>query len=122
MLPGLQLSWRAYWQSPARPANELAYGLKKPKVPRKKPEKRKIELHEARRSSQVASKTVVVYREQLQRVPVPGARERNERQGLRRRYLTEAAREAAVETAEELLKDIENPAFVMPMPGGLPRI
>ena len=93
----------------------LAEGLKKPKVPRKKPEKRKIELHEARRSSRVAAKPVVVYREQLQRVPVPGTRERRERQGLRRRYLTETAREAAVEAAEEVLKDIENPAFVMPM-------
>jgi hypothetical protein len=89
----------------------LAQDLKKPKV-RKKPEKRKIELHEARRSSRVAAKPVVVYREQL---PRSGPRVRSEKQGLRRRYLTEPARQLAVEAAEELHKDIENPAFVKPM-------
>lgn len=92
---------------------ELSESLKKPKVVRKKPEKRKTEVREARRSSRVAAKPVVIYREQLQKVP--GARERRDRQGLRRRYLTEAAREAAVEAAEKLLKNMDNPAFEKPM-------
>lgn len=99
----------------------LAKELKKPKIP-KKPAvaKPKMELQEARRSSRVAAKPVVIYREQSRKVP-GGAkstlegRERRERLALRRRYLTEAARKAAIDSAEELLKSIENPAFVKPM-------
>lgn len=98
----------------------LAKELKKPKIPRK-PAEPKTELQqEARRSSRVAAKPVVIYKEQSRRVPggtrnSSEARERRERQVLRRRYLTEAARKAAIEAAEEVFKNIKNPAFVKPM-------
>lgn len=98
----------------------LAKELKKPKVPRKTTAKPKVELHEARRSSRVAAKPVVIYKEKSRRVPggaksTEDARERRQRQSLRRRYLTEAARKAAIESAEAVIKNMKNPAFVKPM-------
>lgn len=70
---------------------------------------------EARRSGRNAGK-MVSYREQLDMMP--GMRMRcgtRDRQSLARRYLSDAARMAAVDAAEEVYKDIKNPAFVKPM-------
>ncbi|XP_024360739.1 B3 domain-containing protein Os03g0184500 isoform X2 [Physcomitrium patens] len=94
---------------------DLSKNLKqlKPKIPAKKPEKRKIDSQEARRSSRVASKPVVSYKEQLDRVR--GIRETRVKKSSSRRKLTESARMATIEAANEVIKGIEYPAFVKPM-------
>lgn len=71
---------------------------------------------EARRSSRVAGKPAVTYRDQLDMLP--GMRMRSasrDRQPLARRYLSDVARMAAIDAAEEVYKGIKNPAFVKPM-------
>lgn len=71
---------------------------------------------EARRSSRVAAKPPVVYRDQLDLMP--GMRVRSysrDRQPLPRRYLSDTSRMAAIDAAEEVYKGITNPAFVKPM-------
>lgn len=71
---------------------------------------------EARRSSRVAGKPAVSYRDQLDLLP--GMRFRTasrERQPLARRYLSDTARMVAIDAAEEVFKEIKNPAFVKPM-------
>lgn len=102
---------------------DLSKDLKnlKQKNPAKKPVKRKMHSQddaglESRRSSRVAAKPAVSYRDQLDLLPGMRARIGNrERQGLPRRYLSDHARLAAVEAAEEVFKDIKNPAFIKPM-------
>lgn len=71
---------------------------------------------EARRSSRVAGKPAVSYRDQLDLLP--GMRVRSasrDRQPLARRYLSDTARMAAIDAAEEVYKGITNPAFVKAM-------
>jgi hypothetical protein len=84
----------------------------------KKPLKRKVEdaAAESRRSSRVAGKPAVSYKDQLDLLP--GMRARcgtRERQGLGRRYVSDLARMAAYEAAEEAFKNIKNPGFVKAM-------
>lgn len=71
---------------------------------------------EARRSSRLGGKAAVSYSDQVDLMW--GMRMRvgtRERQPLPRRYLSDAARMAAVDLAEEVYKDVKNPAFVKPM-------
>jgi hypothetical protein len=71
---------------------------------------------EARRSSRVANKPPVDYRDQTD---VPGLRARcgtrSDRQGLPRKYMSDKARMAAIDAADEVNKGLVNPAFVKPM-------
>ena len=99
----------------------LSKSLKVASTPPRKPVKRRMpsleELGmEARRSSRVAGKPTVSYRDQLD--VLPGMRARcgtRERQGLARRYMSDKSRMAAIARAEEVYKDITNPAFLKPM-------
>ena len=99
----------------------LSKSLKVASTPPRKPMKRRMpsleELGmEARRSSRVAGKPTVSYRDQLD--VLPGLRARcgtRERQGLARRYMSDKSRMAAIARAEEVYKDITNPAFLKPM-------
>ncbi len=71
---------------------------------------------EARRSSRVANKPPVDYRDQTD---VSGLRARcgtrSDRQGLPRKYMSDKARMAAIDAADEVNKGLVNPAFVKPM-------
>ena len=71
---------------------------------------------EARRSSRLGGKPAVSYSDQMEWMP--GMRMRvggRERQPLARRYLSDAARMAAIDAAEEVYKGLVKPAFVKPM-------
>ncbi|XP_024358852.1 B3 domain-containing protein Os06g0194400 [Physcomitrium patens] len=102
---------------------DLSNELKKlKKDSAKKPVKRKMLVQdvaglESRRSSRVAAKPAVSYRDQLDLLP--GFRARSgtggERQGLPRRYLSDTVRLATIEMAEEAFKAIKNPGFVKAM-------
>lgn len=100
---------------------DLSKSLKGASTPPKRPWKKKMQSldefgMEARRSSRVAGKPTVSYRDQLDLLP--GMRARcgtRERQGLARRYMSDKSRMAAIDRAEEVYKDITNPAFVKPM-------
>lgn len=100
---------------------KLSNSLKQTTTSPRKPLKRRLpsleELGlEARRSSRVAGKPVVSYRDQVEHIP--GMRARcgtRERHGLARRYFSEKARMAAIDAAEEVFKDLQHPAFVKPM-------
>ncbi|KAG0608807.1 hypothetical protein M758_8G134300 [Ceratodon purpureus] len=99
---------------------ELSKDLKgsKQKNVVRKPLKRKIDDAggESRRSSRVAAKPAVTYKDQLDLLP--GMRARcgtRERVGLGRRYVSDLSRRAAYEAAEEAFKDIRNPGFVKAM-------
>ena len=70
---------------------------------------------EARRSTRLGGKPAVSYRDQLDLLPGMRQRVVRDRQPLARRYLSDAARMAAIDEAEEVFKDIKNPGFVKPM-------
>lgn len=92
---------------------------RKQKYVGKKPMKRKVEDvegAESRRSSRVASKPAVSYKDQLDILPGMRARCGNrERQGLGRRYVSDEARMAAFAAAQAAFEDIKNPGFVKAM-------
>lgn len=99
---------------------DLSKSLKpaKKEFVRRPPNSRKVGefASEARRSSRVAGKPAISYRDQLDLLP--GMRFRSasrDRQPLARRYLSDVARMAAIDAAEEVFKTIKNPAFVKPM-------
>lgn len=84
----------------------------------KKAVKRKVPSEEdqgvARRSSRVAAKPAVTYSE----APVQRGEKGEKletRHGLQKQYLKDKARMAAIDAAEEIFKDITNPAFIKPL-------
>ena len=84
----------------------------------KKGVKRKMPSEEdqgvARRSSRVAAKPAVTYNE----APVYKGEKGEKletRHGLPKQYLKEKPRMAAIDAAEEVLKDLRNPAFIKPL-------
>lgn len=70
----------------------------------------------ARRSSRVAAKPAVTYNEAPVHRVEKGEKVET-RHGLPKQYLKDKARMAAIDAAEEVLKEIRNPAFIKPLLG-----